>query len=109
MYSSPRIFCEWVHFFCYFLQGAVEERSIFLIFSDKKMTCEPTQQNTAVYLQGVTVTTSSNIANEYFVTSTLPSAAPNRRVWSFMAQGTFTGPLSVETPSSFILDYTVAQ
>ena len=73
------------------------------------MTCEPTQQNTAVYLQGVTVTTSSNIANEYFVTSTLPSAAPNRRVWSFMAQGTFTGPLSLETPSSFILDYTVAR
>ena len=68
------------------------------------MSCQPTLQNLAIYLQGVTVTTSDNITSEYFVTGSLPSSAPTRRVWQFLSQGTITGPLE----ATLTLDYTQA-
>jgi hypothetical protein len=64
--------------------------------------CQISQNNLAVYLQGVTVEPSSNITSEYFVTATLPSAAKNNRVWQFISQGTLS-----ET-STLTLDYTQA-
>lgn len=69
--------------------------------------CVPTPNNLAVYLQGVSVETSSNLTSEYFVTATLPSSKVNRRVWQFESQGTITGPVD-PTNSIFLLDYTEA-
>jgi hypothetical protein len=64
--------------------------------------CEISSNNLAVYLQGVTVTPSSNITSEYFVTASLPSATKNNRVWQFISQGTISGT------STLTLDYTQA-
>jgi len=66
--------------------------------------CQINSNNLAVYLQGVTVTPSSNITSEYFVTGSLPSSASTHRVWQFTTQGTLTGPLT----ATLTLDYTVA-
>ena len=66
--------------------------------------CQISSNNLAVYLQGVTVTPSSYITSEYFVTASLPSSASTRRVWQFTSQGTITGP----APTTLTLDYTVA-
>lgn len=68
------------------------------------MSCQPTLQNLAFYLQGVTVETSSNLTSDYFVTASLPSAAVDRRVWQFITQGLITGPGT----ATFTLDYTAA-
>jgi hypothetical protein len=65
--------------------------------------CQFSNNNLAVYLQGVDVMPSPNITTEYFVTATLPSAAVGRRVWQFIAQGTLT-----ELPATLVLDYTKA-
>ena len=66
--------------------------------------CLPTSDNLAVYLQGVSVTTSSFLTSEYFVTGSLPSASKNKRVWQFITQGTITGPDN----ATITLDYTQA-
>ena len=66
--------------------------------------CQINSNNLAVYLQGVTVTPSSNITSEYFVTASLPSSASTKRVWQFQSQGTLTGPLT----ATLTLDYTIA-
>lgn len=71
------------------------------------MSCEPTLQNVAFYLQGVAVTTSPNLTYDYFVTASLPSSKVNRRVWQFESQGTLTGPVTPDN-STFVLDYTQA-
>jgi hypothetical protein len=68
--------------------------------------CQPSRNNLAVYLQGVSIEPSSNITSEYFVTGTLPSSNAGKRVWSFISQG------SVSTPpgsATLTLDYTEAQ
>jgi len=64
--------------------------------------CQPSRNNLAVYLQGVTVTPSSTITSEYFVTASLPSSASLRRVWQFTTQGNISGT------STLTLDYTEA-
>ena len=64
--------------------------------------CQPTLNNLAFYLQGVSVQPSSTITSEYFVTASLPSSASLRRVWQFTTQGTITGT------STLTLDYTQA-
>ena len=66
--------------------------------------CQPSLNNLAFYLQGVSVTPSSNITSEYFVTASLPSSASLRRVWQFTTQGTITGP----DTATLTLDYTQA-
>ena len=66
------------------------------------MSCQPTVQNLAIYLQGVTVKSSNNITSEYFVTASLPSSAQLRRVWQFQSQGTLSDT------STLTLDYTAA-
>ena len=66
--------------------------------------CQISSQNLAVYLQDVTVTPSSNMTSEYFVTASLPSSASLRRVWQFTSQGTITGP----EIATLTLDYTQA-
>ena len=67
------------------------------------MSCEPTLQNLAFYIQGVTVTTSPTITYDYFVTGSLPSSASLQRVWQFQSQGTLS------EISTLTLDYTAAQ
>ena len=69
--------------------------------------CQPTFNNLAFYLQGVSVQPSTNMTSEYFVTATLPSSKASRRVWQFESQGTLTGPVG-PTNSIFLLDYTQA-
>ena len=64
--------------------------------------CQPTLNNLAFYLQGVSVEPSSNITSQYFVTASLPSSASLRRVWQFITQGTISGT------STLTLDYTQA-
>ena len=64
--------------------------------------CQPTLNNLAFYLQGVSVQPSSSITSEYFVTASLPSSAISKRVWQFTTQGTMTGT------STLTLDYTQA-
>jgi len=64
--------------------------------------CQISNNNLAVYLQGVSVQPSSTITTDYFVTASLPSSAENRRVWNFTTQGTITGT------STLTLDYTQA-
>lgn len=64
--------------------------------------CQPSVNNLAAYLQGVSVQPSSSITSEYFVTASLPSSASLRRVWQFTTQGTITGT------STLTLDYTQA-
>jgi hypothetical protein len=66
--------------------------------------CQINSQNLAAYLQGVTVTPSSNITSEYFVTGSLPSSASTKRVWQFTTQGKITGP----DTATLTLDYTQA-
>lgn len=66
--------------------------------------CQISSNNLAVYIQGVTVTPSSNITTEYFVTASLPSCIKNKRVWQFTTQGTITGP----DTAVITLDYTKA-
>ena len=66
--------------------------------------CTPSSNNLAVYLQGVSVTPSSNITTDYFVTASLPSSSKNNRVWQFTTQGLLTGP----GPHTLTLDYTQA-
>jgi hypothetical protein len=66
--------------------------------------CQISQNNLAVYLQGVTVTPSSNLTSEYFVTASLPSSASTKRVWQFTTQGKVTGP----DTATLTLDYTQA-
>jgi len=66
--------------------------------------CQISSNNLAVYLQGVSVTPSSNITSEYFVTASLPSSVKNKRVWQFTTQGTITGP----DYATLTLDYTQA-
>jgi hypothetical protein len=66
--------------------------------------CQINSNNLAVYLQGVSVTPSSNLTSEYFVTASLPSSASLRRVWQFTTQGTITGP----DTATLTLDYTQA-
>jgi len=64
--------------------------------------CQPSINNLAAYLQGVSVEPSSNITSQYFVTASLPSSIKNRRVWQFTTQGTISGT------STLTLDYTQA-
>jgi len=67
-----------------------------------KMSCALTNQNLAVYLQGVSVETSGMTYN-YLTTASMPSSLSARRVWRFEAQGT------IETfPAHLILNYTQA-
>lgn len=66
------------------------------------MSCQPTNQNLAFYLQGVTVNPSPDITYDYLTTASLPSSASTRRVWQFITQGTLTGN------ATLILDYTAA-
>lgn len=66
------------------------------------MSCEPTNQNVAFYLQGVTVESSPTVTTDYFVTASLPSSAVGRRVWQFTTQGVLTGA------GTWTLDYTQA-
>jgi hypothetical protein len=66
--------------------------------------CQISSNNLAVYIQGVSVTPSSNMTSEYFVTGSLPSSASTKRVWSFTTQGTISG-----TQGTLILDYTEAK
>jgi len=64
--------------------------------------CQPSINNLAAYLQGVSVEPSSTITSQYFVTASLPSSASLRRVWQFTTQGTISGT------STLTLDYTQA-
>ena len=66
--------------------------------------CQISSTNLAVYLQGVSVTPSSNLTSQYFVTASLPSSASTKRVWQFTTQGTITGP----DTATLTLDYTQA-
>lgn len=68
--------------------------------------CQPSLQNLAFYIQGVSVEPSSNLTSEYFVTGTLPSSNAGKRVWQFISQGALSTPPGVGT---FTLDYTEAQ
>lgn len=43
----------------------------FFSWNHKKMSCEPTLQNLAFYLQGVVITPSSNISLDYLTTPRL--------------------------------------
>jgi len=65
--------------------------------------CQFSNNNLAIYLQGVSVSTSSNLSFEYFTTASLPSSAMFRRVWLFTTQGTLSG-----TTSTLTLNYTEA-
>ena len=64
--------------------------------------CQFNNNNLAIYLQGVSVDPSSTISYDYFVTASLPSAVPLRRVWQFTTQGKISGT------STLTLDYTQA-
>ena len=69
------------------------------------MSCVLTDQNLAVYLQGVAVKT-VKMTYDYLITASMPSSSYARRVWRFEAQGVFE---TMETvPSQLILDYTEA-
>ena len=68
--------------------------------------CQPSRNNLAVYLQGVSIEPSSNINSEYFVTGTLPSSNAGKRVWQFISQGILSTPPGSAT---LTLDYTEAQ
>lgn len=67
-------------------------------------TCTPTLQNTAFYLQGVSIET-FQLSYDYFVTGTLPSSAADRRVWQFISQGHIYG----QNNAILNLDYQAAQ
>ena len=71
------------------------------------MSCLPTLQNTAVYLQKVSIDTSSNLSYDYLVTGLLPSAQPFYRVVQFTSQGSLTGPIT-SSNSTLTLDFTEA-
>lgn len=66
--------------------------------------CQLASNNLAVYLQGVSVSSSTNVTSEYLTTATLPSSKINRRVWQFCSQGIITGPGT----ATIQLDYTQA-
>lgn len=68
------------------------------------MSCSISYNNLPLYLQGVLITPSENVKNDYLSTATVPSSVSFHRVWQLVARGTVTG-----TTGSLYLDYSEAQ
>lgn len=66
------------------------------------MSCEPTSKNLPYYIQDVVITP-TNLSSTYLLTSALPSAVPDKRVWEFVNRGTIDG-----TEGVLLLDYSEA-